>query len=210
MKLQSNEQRLLELIVLGYLTRKGEDRIIPEDIKTKFTPETIQFTLAELQAKGLVEYLEGGYMPTKKAQELFRKIEVERDEIVAWGHPSITADSETAIKITKGDEPRDGSVIGVRANKACKDLKRELRERLKLSQNVKIKILADGLDDEVIAFGSPALELSDEKTIVINKTDSIDEGTAAILANKSANDLKEELREKVKKSSTKVRIILEI
>jgi hypothetical protein len=52
--------------------------------------------------------------------------------------------------------------------------------------------------------------LIDENTIVITKTDSMDEGTIAILADKSANDLKKELKREIKNKDTKVRIVLEI
>jgi hypothetical protein len=70
--------------------------------------------------------------------------------------------------------------------------------------------VVDGLEEKVLAYGSPALELNDENTIVINKTDLINEGTVVILANKAAHDLKEELREKIKNENTKIKILLEI
>ncbi|MDI6825910.1 MAG: DUF371 domain-containing protein [Candidatus Aenigmarchaeota archaeon] len=210
MGLSTNEKRVLELLVLGYLTRDEGTRIIPEDIRTKFTPETIQFTLAELQAKGLVEYFGGEYMPTKKAQELFKKMEVAIEEIIAHGHPGIIATNKTKMKITRGNGPNDDGVIGVRANKACIDLKPEVKERLKLSEDMKITINVDGMEDKIIAYGSPALELKDKNDIVIKKTDSIDSKTMAILADKSAYDLKEELKKKLKKKETKIRIVLEI
>lgn len=210
MILSSNEKRVLELVVLNHITRKEDTKIIPENIRTKFTPEMIQFTLTELETKGLVEFYEGGYEPTKKAQELFKKIEVIKDEIIAWGHPDIIATNKTKIKITGGGIPNDDSVIGVRANKACIDLKPKIKERLKLSQYVKITINADGVEDKIIAYGSPALVLKDKNDIIIEKTDFIDDKTLVILADKVAHDLKDELKRKLKNKDTKIRILLEI
>jgi len=211
MRLSSNEKRVIELLVLNHMTRKEDARVIPEDIRTKFTPEMIQFTLTELETKGLIKFIDGGYAPTKKAQELFKKIEVEKEEIIAWGHPNITAKNKTKIKITKENEPlNDDSIIGVKANKSCNDLKSKIKERLKLSQNVKITISVDGLEDKIVAFGSPALELTDGKDIVIKKSDAVDSKTLAILSDKSACDLKEEITKKLKNKNKKIKISLEI
>jgi hypothetical protein len=115
------------------------------------------------------------------------------------------------IKITKENDPlNDDSIIGVRANKSCSELKREVRERLKMSQKIKITISVDGVEDKIIALGSPALEITDDKDIVIEKTDAVDDKTLAILSDKAASDLKEGLRKKLKNKNTKIKIILEI
>ena len=44
MNLSKNERMVLELVILGHMA-KGDERIYPEDIRIKFTPEVIQFTL---------------------------------------------------------------------------------------------------------------------------------------------------------------------
>ena len=172
----------------------------------------LQFTLAELQARGLIEYIGGAYTPTKKAEELLKKRKPIRDEIIAWGHPKITAKSETRIVITKEHEPinEKDAIIGVRANKSCENLSEKLKNYLKFGAELKITICVNDINDVVIAHGSPVLKLSDEKTIVIDKTDSIDDRTVAILSDKSANDLKKELKEKIKNKDAELKIIFEI
>jgi len=210
MELTDEEKRILELLILQYMAGKEGTRIIPEDIKSKFTPETIRFTLAELQAKGLVEYFEGSYTLTKKAQEIFKKVERIKEEIIAWGHPDITAMNKKMITITKEDEPKDDSVIGVRADKACNDLSRKIKEKLKMSEIVKITISVRGIEEKITAFGSPALELSDKKEIIIRKNDLADDKTLVILSDKSAYELSEELKEIIKKRRVKIRITIEV
>jgi hypothetical protein len=210
MKISPQEKRIFELIILQYLTRQEGTKIIPEDIRTKFTPEMIEFTLAELQSKGLVEYFEGAYTPTKKAQELFKKVKPIRDEIIAFGHPKISAESRVKIKITKKDQPKEDCVIGVRANKSARELNPEIKERLKLGEKVKISISINEVEEKISAYGSPALELSDEECIVITKTDSIEKGTIAIFADKSASDLGKALKEELKNENEKIKIVLEI
>jgi len=200
-----------ERLVLEYLTKKGDEvKVIPEDIRSKFTPEMLQFTLAELQAKGLVEYVGGAYTPTKKAEELFKKGKSVKEGITAWGHPNITATNDMMIEITKEERPLNNSIIAVKANKSCKDLDELFKDYLKFGKKIKITISVSGVQDSIKAFGSPALELTNEKNIVITKSDFIDGKTLAILADKAVYDLKKELISKLKKSKTKVKIEVEV
>lgn len=209
MNLSPNERTVLELVILGHMT-KGDERIYPEDIRTKFTPEVIQFTLSELETKGLVEYMSGGYTATKKAQELFKKTKTVKDEIIAWGHSEIEANDKIRIEITKGKNPETNSVIAVKANKSCSELNESIKDRLKLGKEIKIKISVGGVEDIITANGSPALEMIDKNSIVIDKTDFIDGKTLAIFSNKSASDLKKDLIEELKNPNNKIKIILEI
>lgn len=210
MELSTNDKRILELMVLDYLTRQEETKIVPEDIRTKFTPEMIKFTLAELQAKGLVEYVGGAYTPTKKAEELFKKRKPRKEIIIGWGHPDISATNDTIIEITKEERPLNDSIITIKANKSCKDLDELFKDYLKFGKKIKITISVDEIQDTIKAFGSPALVLTNKKNIVITKSDFIDGRTLAILADKAAHDLKRELISKLKKSKTKVKIELEV
>lgn len=202
-----------ERLVLEYLTKRGDEvKVIPGDIRSKFTPEMLQFTLAELQAKGLVEYVGGAYTPTKKAEELFKKGKPIKEEIRAWGYPDITATNDMMIKIIKEERPLNDKdcIIGVKANKSCKDLDESFKDFLKFGKRIKITISVNGVQDNIKAFGSPALELTNEKNIIITKSDFIDGKTLAILADKAACDLKKELIKKLKNQKNRLDIKLEI
>lgn len=201
-----------EKLVLEYLSGGNDVDVMPENIKDKLTPEMLQFALSELQAKGLIEYVGGAYTPTKKAEELFKKRKPIVDEITAWGHPDIVATNKMKITITKENKLfyEKDSIIGVRADKACQELKVELKDYLKFGKKIKITISADGAKQIIFAHGSPALDLSDGRNISIQKSDSIDSKTLAILADKAACDLKKELVKKLKNPKIKLKIELEI
>ena len=200
----------LEWKVLEYIDKK-ELNVIPEDLRNQLTPEMLRFTLEELQDKGFVELIGSEYVLTKKAKELFKKRERSREVIIAWGHPDITATSERRIEITKNDgtEGKD-SIIGVKANKACLDLNDALKEYLKLGAKVRIIISVSGEEDEILAHGSPALKLTSKDRIAVEKTDDIKEDSIAILSNKSAKDLKENLRRLLKDPNSKIEITIEL
>lgn len=179
----------------------------------EITPEMIQTALKALEAKGMVYYTEkGAYIPTESGWKLLMEIKPVKEEIIAYGHHNITAIHKTTFEVTKEENlGKEGScIIGVRANKACKDLNEEFKNALKEGKKVEIRIEVEGISDKVIAFGSPALKLSDEKSIVVRKSDYIDKRTLAILSDKAACDIKREIVEKMKNPQTKMRIILEI
>ena len=191
--------------------KKGEE-IEPRPMPT-ITPEMIRTALELLEAKGLTYYTEKGvYIPTQKGWKLLMEIKPVKEEIIAYGHPNIRAKHETTFEITKEEEigPEADCVIGVRANKACEDLSDEMKQALKEGRKVEITLEVEGIEEKIVAYGSPALKLTHSKSMVVRKSDFIDDRTLAILANKSASEISREIIEKMKKPETRMKIILEI
>lgn len=176
----------------------------------EITPEMIQSARKVLEAEGMIFYKKGRfYIPTEKGWKLLMEIKPVKEEIIAWGSEKIVANDEKRIGITKSSET-NSCTIGIKANKACIDLSTEIKDILKQAKKVEIFIEVKGVKDKIIAFGSPALRLRDSEKIIIRKDDFIDDATIAILANKSANELKEELIEKLKDSKNEIKIIIEV
>jgi len=182
----------------------------PEPMPT-ITPEMIRITLKTLESKGMIKYAESGaYVPTESGWKLLTEIKPIKEEIVAFGHPSINATNLRSIFITKANEAKENGVIAVKASKSSKDFKKETKDALKEARKVEITIEADGVEDKITGYGSPAMKLSHPEEISIRKDDFIDGKTVAILADKCANELKQELIEKLRDENTKVKITLEI
>jgi hypothetical protein len=179
----------------------------------EITPQMIQNTFKALETSGMIIYgKEGVYIPTESGWKLLMRSKVLKEEINASGHKNILASHTTTFEITKAEElNKEGDcIIAVKADKACIDIKEEFRNALKEGKLVEITIEADGISDTVIAYGSPALIIKNREDIVIRKSDYIDSRTLAILANKSANELKQDLVERLRNPETKVKITLEI
>jgi len=190
-----------------------EEREVEPGAMPEITPWMIQTALKALEAKGMVYYTEGGvYVPTEKGWKLLMEIKPVKEEIIAYGHPKITATHTTTLEITKAEEIKKDAdcVIAVKANKACIDLSKEMKNALKDGRKIEITIEAEGEKDKITAYGSPALKLNHPEDIVIRKSDFIDSRTLAILANKAANDIKQDLIEKLRDIKTQVKITLEI
>lgn len=182
---------------------------VPEPAPT-ITPEMIGTAFRALETQGMIYYGAGGvYIPTERGWKLLMEAKPRKEEIVAYGHPDIAAQDNESVRITRSNEI-EPNCIAVKANKACEDLGEEFKTALKTARKVEITIEANGLTDKLTAYGSPALKLVDEKDVVIRKNDFIDKATLAILADKSANELKQDLVEKLKSGNTKVKITLEI
>jgi hypothetical protein len=127
-------------------------------------------------------------------------------------HPNILSTHRTTIEFTKEEKlTKNGNcIVAVCCDKSCKDLPEDFKKELKSGKKIKITIKVDDLEEEIIAYGSENLILSDKKDIVIRKSDFIDSRTLAIKADKSAIDLNRELVEKIKDKNSKIEIILEI
>jgi len=182
----------------------------PAQPSPTITPEMLERTFEALETKGIIHYSEGGvYIPTAKGWQLLMKTGVITEELIAHGNPKITATNSETIKLTKGNDV-DDSTIGVRANKSAVTLNEEFRRAVKAGKNCEVKIVVD--DDEIafFAYGSPALKLTDNQHIAINKTDFIDGKTVAIVADKAASDLDRDFVEKLKNPNSKIKVVLEV
>lgn len=135
-----------------------------------------------------------------------------KEEILAYGHPNILSNHKTTIEITKDyDLTKNGDcIVGIKANKACFDLNKNIKNSLKEGKNIKIIFCVGNIVDEIIAKGSPNLILENKKDIVIRKSDFIDDRTLAINANKAACDLKSKLIRSLKDEKIKIKIQLKI
>jgi hypothetical protein len=176
------------------------------------SPETIELAFKALEARGMIYYTpEGVYVPEKGRWKPLLPIVVE-EEILAYGHPAITATHRTTLGITKAHEigKEADCIIGVRANKACADLKEEVKNGLKAGKKVEMSVEVERIKDRLVAHGSPALTLESHEEIVVRKSDFIDARTLAILADKAAADLERRLVEKLKSKDVKIKIILKV
>jgi hypothetical protein len=185
---------------------------MPPGAQPEITPEMVQSVLKMLESKGLVYYTEGGaYVPTDRGWKLLREGVSGKEIITARGHEKITARDENCFEITTNKTPgMEDSVICVSADKGCRILDENFKNALKTASKLTITVEADDVVENISAFGSPALKLTDANEIIVRKSDFIDGKTAAILADKSANDFSNELKSKLKNPKTKVRITLEI
>lgn len=178
----------------------------------EITPEMVQSVFTTLESSGLVHHMKGGaYVPTEKGWKLLRGTAEGKEVIIARGHENILARDENSFEITTNDRPMgEDSVVAVRADKGCKDLNDIFKAAAKTASKMLITIEADGVVENVIAYGSPALELSDVNEIVVRKSDLIDGKTVAILADKSANEFSKGMKEKLRNPKTEVKITLDV
>ena len=203
---------IFEEINMKYYNRKvqGPPEIAPEP-SPAITPEMLRDVLNLLESKGMVHYAAGGaYIPTESGWKLLMEITPTKEEIIAYGHPEIKATSNSMIKFVKGLVVKDESTIGIKADKACKDLSEEFKIAARSARRIEILLEAEGEQDKIVGYCSPALKLTNKEEIVIRKDSSIDSGTITILADKAASELNQNLIEKLKNSNTRIKITLEI
>ena len=135
-----------------------------------------------------------------------------KEEIVAWGHPNITAKHRTTLEVTKDENLtlRGDCIIGVRADKAICDIDDKIKNWLKLGYAVKIEIVLPqyGLKDSLKAFGSSKMTFKHKTDIVVRRSDFVCDRTVAIKADKAAKDIDREIVELLRDPTTELKFII--
>jgi uncharacterized protein len=115
-----------------------------------------------------------------------------QDEIIFYGHPNVRSTHKKTIEITKAPtlSLRGDCIIGVNANKACRDLNPTLRSLLQQADLVvKIEIEVRDLTFAIDARSNSRLSLLNHHDIVIRKSDFVCPRTVAVTCNKASSDI---------------------
>ena len=122
----------------------------------------------------------------------------------AAGHPNILATHKTTLEFTSDTHltKRGDCIVAVKADFNLNKIKKFLNK-----DSIKITISADHQKDTIIATPNP--NFSDQKEIVIRKTDFLSKRTLATNASKSAKQLNKDLIKKLTDPQTKVSITIE-
>ena len=119
-----------------------------------------------------------------------------QDEIIFTGHHNVLSTHAMTIEITKAPtlSLRGDCIIGVNANKACRDLKPSLRNLLRQPNLlVKIEFEVSDLFFTMDGRSDPRLSLLNDHDIVIRKSNFACPRTVAISCNKSSSDIPRDL-----------------
>ncbi len=135
-----------------------------------------------------------------------------KDEIIAWGHENITARHRTTLEVTKEENLtlRGDCIIGVKADKAIRDIDERIKEWLRAGNRIEIEIILPqyGLKDSLVGFGSRDMTFEHKTDIVVRKSDYVCERTLAIRANKAAKDIDREIVKLLKDPTTELRFVI--
>jgi len=126
-----------------------------------------------------------------------------REIIYAYGHPQIKAAHRTTFEVTKEDyvTERGDCIIGVKADKSVKDLSSEFKNALRDPFAVLVILLeTSGKNREIVlATGAKNLSLTHPSSIVVRKSQHVDERTLAINSNKAAININRNMIKQLQK-----------
>jgi len=132
--------------------------------------------------------------------------------IDAYGHKNILSTHKMTFEITKEEKLslKGDCIIGVRANKACKDLNDRLKRFVTKDVPVKITIHVGKYIFEANAMGHPSLILTDEKDIVVRKSNYVCPRTLAVKSDKAAIDIPRDMILMLNKNDTKGKMVISV
>lgn len=125
------------------------------------------------------------------------------EKINAMGHKNILSLHRNTLEITKDDHLtlRGDCIIAVSADRGLKDFSKEFLAALRNEKTrLEIKMICDGVEEKVVAYGHPDLSFTNPHEMVVRKSSFICGRTLAIKADKSARELSREFVSKLKQS----------
>ncbi len=135
-----------------------------------------------------------------------------KDVITAWGHENVTAKHRTTLEVTKDEHLtlRGDCIIGVRADKAIRDIDERIKDWLRAGKRIRIEIILPqyGLKDTLTGFGCEGLTFKHERDVVVRKSDYVCDRTLAVRADKAARDINREIVEMLKDPTTELRFVI--
>ena len=126
------------------------------------------------------------------------------EEITFKGHPNVQSLHARTIEITKDkDLTLNGDcIIGINANKACKDLDPEIKKRIRKKDSViEIRLIVEPYSFIIKGFGDNKLLLTNEDDIVLRKSKFICDRTLSINCNSSSLEIPREIINSLKDPS---------
>ena len=132
------------------------------------------------------------------------------EKINARGHKNILAKHKTTLEITKDDNLtlQGDCIVAVSADRGPAEFSKDFLEALKKEDaRLEIRMICDGVEEKVVAYGNPNLSFTNSHEMVVRKSNFICARTLAIRADKSSNELS---REFVKKLSVGLPIKIEL
>ncbi len=127
-----------------------------------------------------------------------------REEILAYGHPNITAKHRTTMQVTKDEEItlRADCIIGVRASKSVAEISPELRRHLLEGGEISVSLMTGDMEFSFRAWGDHGLKLKHGSDAVVRRSAYIDDRTLAIRSTAAAKDLPRSMIRTLRNPST--------
>ncbi|MCP8321646.1 MAG: DUF371 domain-containing protein [archaeon] len=129
-----------------------------------------------------------------------------------FGHPLIKATHKTTFEITKEEKIslKGDCIVGVKANKSCKDLNDQLKRLITNNVPIKITVHVGKYVFEANAMGHPSLTITDENDIVVRKSNYVCPRTLAIKSDKAAIDMPRDMVLMLNKSNVKGKMVISV
>ena len=118
------------------------------------------------------------------------------EEVIFKGHPNVQSLHSRTIEITKDKNLtlKGDCIIGVNANKSCKDLLPKIKEKIKKNNSsIEIELIVEPYSFIIKGSGNEDLLLSNSKDIVLRKSKFICDRTLSINCNYGSLEIPREI-----------------
>ena len=135
------------------------------------------------------------------------------EEVIFKGHPNVQSLHSRTIEITKDNylTKKGDCIIGINANKSCKDLSYHLKEKIKKNNSfIEIELVVEPDNFVIKGYGHDKLLLTNSEDIVLRKSKFICDRTLSINCDYSSLEIPRKMIEQLKQSSKKGIMIIKV
>ena len=129
------------------------------------------------------------------------------------GHPNMTAEHKTTLEITtdKNITQRGDCIVGVRSSKNFVEISEIMKEEMrKEGSKIRVQIRINDLEEIIEGKGSPELDFTDSRAIIIRKSSFICSRTLMINSNKAARDISRDIINLMKNENSVMDVIVQV
>jgi hypothetical protein len=135
------------------------------------------------------------------------------DTVRFYGHPQIKATHTKTFEITRAESltPRGDCIVGVRADKGCRDLAKDVKRALQ-QEDARVRLLIEVNDHhfQVRAYGHPRLALTHPHDLVVRRSRFTCTRTLAVGADAAASNLPREMVAALRDPATRGFLVIEV
>ena len=124
--------------------------------------------------------------------------------VSAEGHYNVRAEHKSTFELTRDDylTPRGDCIVGIRADKAPRDLPRWFKEEARRGGVIVAVLCSGDICDAVAGRGDPRMTFSDGRRMVFRRSGYVGPETVMVRASKAAKDLRRDLVERLRNGAT--------
>ena len=130
-----------------------------------------------------------------------------------YGHPNVLAEHKTTLEFTTDEHitHRGDCILGVRSSKNLKEISEKMKEKMRnKGSRIIVQIKINDLEELIEGEGSPELDFSDSRAMIIRRSSFQCPRTLMIKSDKAACDISRDIIDMMKDENSIMNVTVQV